>query len=252
MGAIENSRQTSFMHHRDAISDAEHFFHLTADDDHRHAFRREVADELVDLSLRTYVDAARRFVEDQNSRIERQPLRQHYFLLIAATEIRRAHLRRRRFDIDGLARFTRGARFFFEVDYLRGRVTIEVRQRDVLAHVEVDDQTRQTSIFRHEIDAVRDRVLRIANPQLLTVQHDVRLDRFFDAKDRARHFGTPGAHQSSKPKHFTSTNLERNLLFRITQRPQAAHFKTAAFSSAITCRAFKEVFQVAASNGGTE
>src|ERR1041384_3470169 len=128
LGAIENSRQAAFVHHGDAVADAKHFFHLTTDDDHCHTLRRKIADELVDLSFRTNVDAARRFVKDQNSRLERQPLRQHHFLLIAATEIRGAHLRRRRFDIDGLARLARGACFSLEVDYLRGRITVEVRQ----------------------------------------------------------------------------------------------------------------------------
>src|SRR5689334_20028859 len=34
VGAIEYSSQSPFVHHGDAIADAEHLFHLTADDNH--------------------------------------------------------------------------------------------------------------------------------------------------------------------------------------------------------------------------
>src|SRR5215213_759749 len=98
--ASENSGEPSFVHHCDAIADPKHLFHLTTDHDHRHAFRRKTADELIDLRFGADVDSTCRLVEDQHSRRKRQPLRQHYFLLVAATQVRGTHLGRRRLDID--------------------------------------------------------------------------------------------------------------------------------------------------------
>src|SRR6185369_1716110 len=120
LGAIENSGQTSFVHHRDAVADPEHLFHLTTDDNHRYTLRGEIANEFIDLSLGANIDSACRLVKNQHPRRERQPLREHYFLLIATTEICRTHLRCRRFDIDCFTRFAGGACFFLKVDNFGG------------------------------------------------------------------------------------------------------------------------------------
>src|SRR5688572_7171492 len=34
LGAVKNARHPPFMHHRDAVADSQHFFHLTADYNH--------------------------------------------------------------------------------------------------------------------------------------------------------------------------------------------------------------------------
>ena len=52
----------------------------------RHAVVRQRAQQPVDFRLGADVDAARRLVDDQHLRPEREPLRQHDLLLVAAAE----------------------------------------------------------------------------------------------------------------------------------------------------------------------
>ena len=53
----------------------------------RDAARGEAVELLVDLALGADVDAARRLVEQQQARLERQPLAEGHLLLVAAGEI---------------------------------------------------------------------------------------------------------------------------------------------------------------------
>ena len=66
--------------------------------------RGEVAHQHIDFGFGADVDAARRFVEDQHLRAEREPLRQHDLLLIAAAQIRRLDFDGRRLDLRWLQR----------------------------------------------------------------------------------------------------------------------------------------------------
>src|SRR5437016_976266 len=52
-------------HHQDSVGEAEEFGHFAADHEDADAARGEVAQELVDLRLGPYVDAACRLVHDQ-------------------------------------------------------------------------------------------------------------------------------------------------------------------------------------------
>src|SRR6185369_4477384 len=140
--------------------------------------------------------------------------------------VRGAHLRRRRFDIDGLARLERGLRFLRVVDDLCRRVAVEVWQRNILAHVEVDDETAQPAIFGNEIYAVRDSIPRSVDAKLFAVERDVRFERRFYAEYRAGHFGTSRAYESRETQHLTVRDPEGNRVLRISQRSQTAHFKT--------------------------
>ena len=53
-------------HDEDAVAHGQHLGQVGGDEDHGHARRGEVVDELVDLGLGADVDAARRFVEDED------------------------------------------------------------------------------------------------------------------------------------------------------------------------------------------
>jgi hypothetical protein len=57
---------------------------VRADHDDRHAALREVIDQAVDVGLGADVDAAGRFVEDQEAGVRVEPFAQHDLLLVAA------------------------------------------------------------------------------------------------------------------------------------------------------------------------
>src|SRR6185312_16303168 len=75
---------SAFVHHVDAVADAEQLRHLGGDDDDALPLLRQPRDDGVDLELGADVDAARRLVKDQDFRPGEQPLRQHHLLLVAA------------------------------------------------------------------------------------------------------------------------------------------------------------------------
>src|SRR3990167_9951620 len=60
--------ETAFVHHVDAVRDAEQLGHLRRDHDHALALGRHLGDEGVDLVLGAHVDAARGLVEDEQDR----------------------------------------------------------------------------------------------------------------------------------------------------------------------------------------
>src|SRR6185503_4780092 len=149
-----------------------------------------------------------------------------------ATQVRCTHLGCRRLDVDCFTRFTSSLRLLRAIDELRRRITLEIRQSDVLAHVEVDDETRQTTILGHEINAVCDRVLRILDSQRLAVEHNFGFKGFLNAKDRSGYFRTTRPDESRKTEHFAFSDIECHPVIRVTQRAQATHLKTAvAFHS---------------------
>ena len=64
-----------------------HFLEFGGNHQHAEPLVGELLDEALDLGLRADVDAARRFVEDQQFRVHREPARQQHLLLIAAREL---------------------------------------------------------------------------------------------------------------------------------------------------------------------
>src|SRR6266700_66142 len=63
--ALKGTRDFSFMHDGDAIADAQHFFHLTANGDDRNALPGEFTHQRVNLGLCTDVNPAGGLVKNQ-------------------------------------------------------------------------------------------------------------------------------------------------------------------------------------------
>src|ERR1700733_13193526 len=74
----------SLAHRHDSVRDGENLRQFGRDDDDRDAGLGHLDQEIVHFDLRADVDAARRFVDDEDLRPQRQPARQHDLLLIAA------------------------------------------------------------------------------------------------------------------------------------------------------------------------
>src|SRR5580704_8472715 len=60
----QKSRDVALVHHRDAVADPQHFFHIAADHDDGHTPVCQFSHQPVDLGLGPDVNAARRFVKD--------------------------------------------------------------------------------------------------------------------------------------------------------------------------------------------
>ena len=81
---VEFARDPAFVHHQDAVGQAEDFFELATDKEDRDAFASQRFHHPVDLLPGTDVDTACGFIHQQHPRLEREPLAQHHFLLIAS------------------------------------------------------------------------------------------------------------------------------------------------------------------------
>ena len=115
--------------------------------------------KLIDLGLCADIDAACRFVKDQKLRIERKPFCQHDFLLVAAAQICRLCFDRRRLYVRAFR--TSRAAFLLSRSLLTSparRISRQGGQRDVFADRQIDDQSRDAAIFRHQINTVSDRI----------------------------------------------------------------------------------------------
>ena len=74
-------------HDKDAMADADEFLHFGGNDDHRLARLGEAGDEFVDLFLGPDIDAACRFVDDDDARLKKHHLGKEQFLLVAAGKL---------------------------------------------------------------------------------------------------------------------------------------------------------------------
>src|SRR5687767_13113997 len=79
----------ALVHHVDAVADAEQLRHLGGDDDDAFPLLRQPRNDGVDLVFRADVDAAGRFVQDQDLRPGEQPLAEDHLLLVAAGKVHR-------------------------------------------------------------------------------------------------------------------------------------------------------------------
>ena len=75
---------SALVEHHDPIAKMDQFGRVGAEQDDGFALRRHCAQRKVDLALGLDVDAARRIIQKQDRRLERQPFRQRDLLLVAA------------------------------------------------------------------------------------------------------------------------------------------------------------------------
>ena len=130
------------------------------DDQARHAGRRALANQIVDLELRAHVHALRRLVEQQHARVGRQPFGGHDFLLVAAARAcRAASAIDRRADRE--ARTIDSARRAFRARVDRADAPLRRRrQRDVVPDRQIEVQAQPLPILGDERQAGARRVAR--------------------------------------------------------------------------------------------
>src|SRR5262245_55010177 len=87
LGHRPRGAEAAARHHRQAVADAQQLRQVAADEQHRPAARRQLADQAVDLRLAAHVDAARRLVQQQHVRLLVQQPPQCHLLLIAARQL---------------------------------------------------------------------------------------------------------------------------------------------------------------------
>src|ERR1044072_9492897 len=226
-GALQDARHAPFVHYCHAVADVDDLLHVAAYHGDGDARLGELAHQLVYLGLRAHVDAARRLVEDEHLRFQRQPLRQHDLLLVAAREVCRAYLDRRCLHVQTLADLRRALLLFLERDEPGRRVAVERGQRHVLADGHVHDEAGCAAVFGDEIDTVLDGVLRRAYAQRSRIEHEARLDERVHTEDGLRGLAAPCADEPGEAQYLAAPHVELNLLVGVARRAQTLDLEVA-------------------------
>ena len=80
------ARETALPHHQNSVGNLQQFRQFGADHQDRCAGSRKTIHHLEDFDLGADIDAARRFIEQENFGAARQPLGNHNLLLITAAQ----------------------------------------------------------------------------------------------------------------------------------------------------------------------
>ena len=192
--------------------DGEDLRQFGRDDDDGDAGLGHLDQEIVHFDLRADVDAARRLVDDEDLRPERQPARQHDLLLIAAGEEARELVGARHADREQAAELFDQLILAALVDEPAGAADLVVRgDGDVGADGEAEEQGLLLAVLRHQAHSGQHRVMRPGEIDLPAVDPDFAGIERVGAEDRPRGLGPPGADQSGKAEDLALVRLERDV-----------------------------------------
>ena len=158
------------------------------------------------------IDAARRLVDDQYLRPERQPARQHDLLLIAAGEIADELVRARHADVEKLAVLLDQRVLLCRADEdaveMRSCAAIE----RLVADREREEQGLLLAVFRHEPDAVSDRIRGERDGDRLSLDRiSARIERI-GAEDGPRRLGPAGADEPGNAENLALAHRQRDIM----------------------------------------
>ena len=89
---IDDASQMSFVDDHDTVAHADDFRQFRRNHDDRYALGGQFIHQVIDILFRTDIDAAGRFIQDEQLRMHAHPLRDDDLLLVAAGESARRKL----------------------------------------------------------------------------------------------------------------------------------------------------------------
>src|SRR5262245_13250413 len=96
----QNADETSAEERRHGVRQAENLLIVRRREDDGEAFIRERAQMPIDLGARADVDASRRLLDEQDRRLDAEPLAERDLLLVAAGELARLAVEPRAVDLE--------------------------------------------------------------------------------------------------------------------------------------------------------
>ncbi len=206
--------EAAFVHHVEAVGDAQQLGHLRRDHDHALAFGGQLRDEGVDLVLGTHVDAARGLVEDEDFGAGEEPFAQHHLLLVAPREVERLLVHAGGADAQLLAEPLGHRVLAAAVDHAGRGDALQVGQRDVEPDVLVQHQAVALAVFGHVGQAVAHGLLHGADVDGLPVQQHLAADAPAPGAAEEAHgqLGTAGPHQAGDADYFSAPHLQVDAL----------------------------------------
>src|SRR6185312_9337009 len=197
----------SALRHQDAIRHGHHFGKIGGYDDDREPIIRQPVDELMNLDDGANVDAAGRFIENDQSRLLDQRFRDDYFLLVSARQLDHSRLLIDRAQPQAFAPVVRQDPGFLHRDQ-RKRVGAarQISEVEISRHRHGLEKPVDLPVFGHIDDAVQHRPPGHAIADRPAVQLDfpaMKEIAFQHAGDDLHHFGAAGPDQSEKAGDLT-------------------------------------------------
>ena len=203
--------QVSFPHDQDTVAHSEDLRQLTGDHQDAQALLRQLADQAVDLGLRTHVHPARGLVHDEQLWLSRQPLADNDLLLVAARELAHYLLAARCADAQLLDGLEGQLAFRGAIDEPGAHQASQHGHGDVLPDLHLANQTLRAPIFRDIRDAHLHGLRWTLDLDGLALQQDGARVRGQDAEHDLCELAPPGTHQTCKAHDLTGAYLEADI-----------------------------------------
>src|SRR5471030_2016894 len=202
--SIELDHEPTFVHYIDAVAHAKQLGHFRRNHQNAFALARQLVDDGVDLVFGPDIDTSRGFIENQQTRLRKQPLAQHDLLLIAAREIDHPLLDARTADAQRFAILLRNFCLGVFIDHTEIGHFGEVGERHVLADFLLEDKAIPFAILGHIGNAMFDGAADGRYINCLAVDQHLSADppTIRAPEDTHGQFGAARSHEPRDADHF--------------------------------------------------
>ena len=194
--------------HRHTVAHAQHLGDLGRNEDQRQAALAQRQHQLHDLLLGRHIDAARRFIQDEQVWFGRQPAGQDGLLLVAAGELADGGL-----GVGGLDAQRQDVLLGQRLLLAPGNEAQDAafglqRQHDVLAHRQLGDDGLGLALFRAIGHVGPHGIAWGCEVQRAALQHEAAGVIAVGAEEQAGGFGAARAQQAGQAQHFPRPHLQ--------------------------------------------
>jgi len=222
--AFQLADEFSLAHDQDARGEIQQFGKLGGDEHDGDALAGEVVDESVDRGLGADVDAASRFIDDQELGVSAEPFGQGDLLLITAAEASDGGFQRRGFDVEAVEKGPGGVSFGVLVYCSHPAESAEHGQGEVLAAAHLQNQTLVLAIFGNQCDSTAHGRAHVSKSQRLGFEDDGSGGAAIEAEDGRGDLATAGADEAGESDDFAGLNVEAHVV-KLAGRGEMFHGK---------------------------
>ena len=176
---------------------------------------RQIVDDLVDFALGAHVDAAGRFIHNQNVGVRVEPLAHDDLLLVAAGQVSGLLAAGGRLDADFLNVLVGQLVFPLAAGERAPADGRQVCRHDIGLDGKVKRQALSSAVLRQKRDAVLLCLRGVVDFDLLPADVHVAALDIVHAEDRAHDLGSARADQAGNPQHLAAAQAEGNVLLPV-------------------------------------
>ena len=211
VGTGDLGGDAAFVEDEDPVGHREDLGQVARDEDDPETRRGQLGDDPVDLDLGPDVDAAGRFVEDEQARLRRQPLGEDDLLLVAARQRADHLLDAGHLDVELVGVVARDLALPCRVHEEPREEPRQDRQGHVLGDREIEDEALLVAVLGQVGDAGVHRGRRAGEADRRPVQPDLAGVALVDAEQDPRDLRPAGADEPGQPDDLAVSDVERHV-----------------------------------------